>query len=162
MPCLKPGCGASTHISARLKSIPFTYRVVIDTNVVVAGLRSRRGASFRLLELVGDPRWRPCISVPLALEYEDVLKREFMNSTITRAEVDLLLDYLFRSADLVEIPFRLRPALRDPDDDRILELAVRSAAVIVTFNMRDFAGAEAHGIEVLSPVEFLRRMGDLA
>lgn len=83
-------------------------RAVIDTNVLVAGLRSRRGTSFRLLQLLGDPRWHPCLSVPVALEYEDVLKREFMGSFISPSDVDSLLDYLFRVSDLVEVPFRLR------------------------------------------------------
>ena len=119
-------------------------RAVIDTNVLVAGLRSRRGASFRVLQLLGDPRWRPCVSVPLALEYEDVLKREFMQTAISAVDVELLLDYLFGVADLIEVQFRVRPALRDPDDDRILELASHAGATIVTFNTRDFVGAEAY------------------
>jgi putative PIN family toxin of toxin-antitoxin system len=134
---------------------------VIDTNVLVAGLRSRRGTSFRLLHLLGDPRWCPCLSVPVALEYEDVLKREFMQTVISAADVDLLLDYLFGVAHLVEVQFRLRPTLRDPDDDRILELAARAGAVIVTFNTRDFAGAAAYGVPVVRPVEFLQQIGDL-
>ncbi len=137
------------------------HRAVIDTNVLVAGLRSRRGTSFRLLQLLGDPRWRPCLSVPVALEYEDVLKRDFMQTVISAADVDLLLDYLFAEADLFEVQFRLRPALRDPDDDRILELAARAGAAIVTFNTRDFAGAAAYGIQVVRPVEFLQQIGDL-
>ncbi|MBL8228522.1 MAG: putative toxin-antitoxin system toxin component, PIN family [Bryobacterales bacterium] len=137
------------------------HRAVIDTNVLVAGLRSRRGTSFRLLQALGDPRWRPCLSVPVALEYEDVLKREFMQSVISATDVDSLLDYLFAAAGLVEVQFRLRPALRDPDDDRILELAARAGAVIVTFNTRDFAGAAAYGVQVVRPVEFLQQIGDL-
>lgn len=137
------------------------HRAVIDTNVLVAGLRSRQGTSFRLLQMLGDPRWRPCLSVPVALEYEDVLKREFMQTAISAADVDLLLDYLFGVADLVEVQFRLRPTLRDPDDDRILELAVRAGAVIVTFNTRDFVGAAAYGVQVVRPVEFLQQIGDL-
>jgi predicted nucleic acid-binding protein len=52
------------------------YSVVLDTNVLIAGLRSSRGASFRLLSMTGDPRWQPVISVPLVLEYESVGKRE--------------------------------------------------------------------------------------
>ncbi len=137
------------------------HRAVIDTNVLVAGLRSRRGTSFRLLQLLGDPRWLPCLSVPVALEYEDVLKREFMQMVISAADVDLLLDYWFGVADLVEVQFRLRPTLRDPDDDRILELAARAGAAIVTFNTRDFVGAATYGVQVVRPVEFLQQIGDL-
>src|SRR5437588_9329693 len=66
------------------KSRPFwrtwcrLFRVVLDTNVVVSALRSRRGTAYRLLMLLDDSRWQPYLSVPLALEYEDVLKRSFM------------------------------------------------------------------------------------
>jgi predicted nucleic acid-binding protein len=43
-------------------------QAVLDTNVVAAAMLSRRGTSHRLLRLVGDPRWRINLSVPLALE----------------------------------------------------------------------------------------------
>lgn len=136
-------------------------RVVIDTNVLVAGFRSRRGTSFRLLELLGDPRWCPCVSVPVALEYEDVLKRDFMRKFISPSDVDAFLDYLFGTAHLVEVQFRVRPTLRDPNDDRILEVAARTAATIVTFNERDFLGTAAYRVPVVRPVEFLKKIGDL-
>src|SRR4029077_6853827 len=51
---------------------------------------------------------------------------------------------------------RRRPALRDPDDERILEVAVQCRAMIVTHNERDFVGAERFGISVRSPAEFLK------
>ena len=137
------------------------FRAVIDTNVLVAGLRSRRGTSFRLLQLLGDPRWRPCLSVPVALEYEDVLKREFMRTVIRAADVDSLLDYFFSVAELVEVQLRLRPTLRDPDDDRILELAARAGAAIITFNTSDFVGAAAYRVPVLLPSEFLKQIGEV-
>ena len=137
------------------------HRAVIDTNVLVAGLRSRRGTSFRLLQLLGDPRWRPCLSVPVALEYEDVLKRQNMQTIISTEDADSLLDYFFGVSDLVEVQFRLRPALRDPDDDRILELAARAGATVVTFNIRDFLGAAAHGVPVMQLKEFLMKIGEL-
>ena len=136
------------------------YNIVIDTNVLVAGLRSRQGTSFRLLQLLGDDRFALHVSVPVALEYEDVLKRDFMGSSISVEDVDFLLDYLFSVSNLVEVRTRLRPALRDPDDDRILELAVRSNAMIITFNARDFVGSEAYGVKVLRPLEFLRLLGE--
>lgn len=50
-------------------------RVVLDTSVLVAALRSRRGASNRLLELVAHGAVRPLVSTALFLEYEDVLMR---------------------------------------------------------------------------------------
>ena len=51
------------------------------------------------------------------------------------------------------------PALRDPGDDMVLELAVEAGAdYLVTFNARDFAGAERFGVRVIAPGELLRRL----
>ena len=50
-------------------------QLVIDTNILVAGLRSKRGAAFRLLSILNDARWQINLSVALLLEYEEVLKR---------------------------------------------------------------------------------------
>ena len=43
----------------------------------------------------------------------------------------------------------------DPNNDRILEVAVRTRSPVVTFNTKDFAGAERFGIRVISPKELL-------
>ncbi len=112
--------------------------LVLDTNVLVAGLRSTRGASYQLLRMVGGGRFRLNISVALALEYEDVLKRPGLISGFSESDVDTLIDYLAATANLVPSVVQLRPGLRDPDDERILELALQSGAVIVTHNTRDF------------------------
>lgn len=85
-----------------------------------------------------------------------------MHSVIAPDEADLLLNYMFSVADLVEVQIRVRPALSDPDDDRVLEVAVRAGAPIVTFNMRDFVEAAAFRIPVFSPAAFLREIGDIA
>lgn len=84
-----------------------------------------------------------------------------MRTVISAGNVDTFLDYLFQTAVLVEAPLRLRPALRDPDDDRILEVAARMRATIITYNGRDFAGAGLYGVPVLEPIEFLLRIGEL-
>ncbi len=135
-------------------------RIVVDTNVVVAGLRSSRGASHRLLRLVGAADFQVTLSVPLALEYEDVLKRESMGLGLSPDDIDRLIDYWCSVAHLQEIHFLWRPVLRDPRDDHVLELAVEAGcAVIVTHNVRDFSEARSFGVEAVRPVEFLRRLG---
>jgi putative PIN family toxin of toxin-antitoxin system len=134
-------------------------RVVLDTNVIVAGLRSRRGASFRLLELVATGEIELCVSVPVALEYEEVLKRESPRHALPPEHLDGFLDFLFSASVHAGIQFSLRPALPDPDDDCILELAVRTNAAIVTFNTRDFRGAAVYGVPVFRPGELLERLG---
>ena len=138
------------------------YQVVVDTNVLLAALRSRRGASYRLLSLLGDARWQMNLSVPLFLEYEDVVKRPGSGLNLSAAQIDDILDSICAEANLREIFYLWRPALPDPKDDFILELAVESRCdFIVTFNVRDFAGAAGFGIEVVTPQEFLRKLGEI-
>ena len=134
--------------------------VVIDTNVIVAALRSRRGASFKLLERLGSGEFKICLSVPLVLEYEDAGKRSAREAGLTTDDVDDVVDYLCSVADLREIHFLWRPFLRDPYDDHLLELAVESGSRwIVTFNIRDFVGSERFGVVALTPQQFLAKLG---
>jgi putative PIN family toxin of toxin-antitoxin system len=134
--------------------------VVLDTNVLVAGLRSRRGASHRVLGLVAEGRIAICLAVPLVLEYEAVLKREAELLGMSEPAVDAVVDYLCSVATLTEVHYRWRPILRDPGDDHLLELAVAAGgAAIVTFNRRDFAGSERFGVRVLTPQELWQETG---
>ncbi len=132
--------------------------VVLDTNVLVAALRSRRGASFQIVRLIGERAFLPSVSVALALEYEEVLKRTGMVPAFTTAEVDRFLDFIFQSSNLVPSVLLKRPSLADPDDELVLELAVERDAPIVTYNKRDFAEAEKRGVVVLAPGEFPERL----
>jgi len=139
-----------------------TLRIVVDTNVLIAGVRSRRGTSFVLLSEVGMDRFDIALSVPLVFEYEEVLLRHLPATDLGADDVDGLLDYLCSVARLQEIFFLWRPLLVDPKDDLILELAVASRSdAIVTFNERDFRGAEQFGIRVLTPAKFLKEIGVL-
>ena len=102
------------------------------------------------------------LSVPLFLEYEDVAKRPDSGLTLSVGEIDDILDFICAEANLREIFYLWRPVLPDPTDDFVLELAVESECdFIVTFNVRDFAGAEKFGIEVITPQEFLRKLGEI-
>ena len=132
-------------------------RVVLDSNVLVAGLRSRQGASFRLLELLRAGRFEIAVSVPLALEYEAELVRHARVLGVHRDEAEGLVDYLCRVAYRQEIHFLWRPTLSDPRDEFILELAVAAGCdAIVTYNVRDFRGASRFRLRVIVPSEFLR------
>ena len=132
--------------------------VVIDTNVLVAGLRSTGGTAFRLLQELQQGRFEFALSVPLFFEYEDVLKRPAM-VPLPPAAIDRFLRYLAANGHTQSIFFLWRPFLRDAKDDMVLELAVAAGCrAIVTFNTRDFAGVEQFGLEVLTPYEFLRRL----
>lgn len=137
-------------------------RLVLDTNVLVAGLRSRSGASNPLLiaGLRGGFVW--ACSVPLFYEYEDVLNRaEFLlEAGITRDEVERLLSAVARVVMPVEVNFRWRPQLRDPKDEMVLEAAANARVeAIVTHNRRDFGTVPGRfGLGLWSPAEALERM----
>ena len=134
--------------------------IVVDTNVLIAGLRSKRGWAHRLLLLIGDGKFDISLSGPLLLEYEEVCKRDAAQLSLTAEEIDDILDYLCRIAKLATVYFQWRPKLVDPCDDMVLELAVAGgSSVIVTFNSRHFVGVEEFGIRVCTPKEFLDTLG---
>ena len=136
-------------------------RVVLDTNVLRAGLWSRNGASFRLLELVRGRRVEPALSVPLVLEYEMVLRRQAAELGLSASDINGVLDFLCEVGHHQRIHFLWRPTLRDPRDELVLELAVAAGCrQIVTFNRRDFAGSERLGVEAVTPAAFLRSLGE--
>ncbi len=136
--------------------------IVIDTNVIVAALRSRRGASQRLLRLVGTGAFEVNLSVPMVFEYEEAGKRTAEELGLDPALVDDLVDYLCQVAHHRRIHFLWRPYLRDVDDDFVLELAVEAECeIIVTFNKKDFVGIDRFGVRALTPGEFLGEIGEL-
>ena len=137
------------------------YQIVLDTSVLIAALRSRHGASFELLRLIGDERWQLHLSTALLLEYEAVARREAQEFWLQPDLIEAVLDYLCANAQEHGISFRWRPFLSDPDDDFILELAVAAKAqYIVTHNLRDFAGVEAFGLEAITPAQMLGKLSE--
>ncbi|MGE0918597.1 putative toxin-antitoxin system toxin component, PIN family [Trichlorobacter lovleyi] len=127
--------------------------IVLDTNVLVAALKSSRGASFRLLSLIEQDHFTPHVSTPLVTEYEAVLKRGI--TSLSAEEIDDVVDFICSRAVLNKIFYLWRPVLKDPDDDFILELAVKTNAAIITWNVADFKHAARFGIAVITPREFL-------
>lgn len=133
------------------------HQVVLDTNVLVAALRSRRGASHELVRrLAFDRAWVLNLSNSLALEYIEIVLREGPMAGLSSVQLESFLNFICAAAVEREIHFRWRPTLADPDDDLVLELAVACGAThIITFNKRDFAPAARFGIQIVSPGEFL-------
>ncbi len=137
-----------------------SLNVVIDTNVLVSALRSKRGASYKLLMLLPHDVYRPNVSVPLFVEYEAVAKREGAASGLSAEEVDAILDYFLSKSRIRQIFYLWRPYLRDPKDDLVLEVAVESQSrFIITFNKKDFKGVDRFGVRVATPQEFMEERG---
>jgi putative PIN family toxin of toxin-antitoxin system len=135
-------------------------RVVIDTNILYAGLYSSTGASFQLLRLVRSGQVIPCISVTLAMEYEAVLSARLQELDLTQDQLAGFLGHFVSCAERVKVFYLWRPGLRDPGDDMVLETAVAARAdFIVTHNTKDFAGADRFGVRVVTPGWFIHNMG---
>lgn len=137
-------------------------RLVLDTNVIVAGLRSPNGASAALIERALRGTFTPLLSVALALEYEAVCNApaQRIESGLSEAEVNVIVTALCGVSEPVAIHYLWRPRLRDPADEMVLETAINGYAdVLVTFNRRDFGNAAtSFGIELLRPQDALRRV----
>lgn len=134
-------------------------RIVVDTCVVIAALRSRRGPSQRFLRLIGTGVFETALSVPLLLEYEEVSKRLIDETDYTLDELVDILDYLCSSARHYKVNFLWRPFLRDADDDMVLELAVAAGCQhIVTYNVKDFTRCDVFGIQAIKPSDFLLQL----
>ena len=135
--------------------IPLVY-AVLDTSVLVAGLRSNRGASFQILRAIRAGDIRIAVSVALVLEYESVVLRPGLIPHFTADELLRIVDGLCLLADHQQVFFAWRPFLPDPDDDLVLELAVAaSAAYVITHNTSDFRGSESMGVRAITPATML-------
>ncbi len=131
-------------------------RVVLDTNILVSGLRSVLGASNAVLQRLALGEFEASVSTALCLEYEDVLNRPGLLPACTPHQIDAFLDSFCAVAHEAYIYFRWRPLLPDPKDDLVLECALASgAAHIITHNVRDFAVASHLGISAMTPGQFL-------
>lgn len=137
-------------------------RFILDTNILVAGLRSPKGASSALLKLVLMGKIQPIASVPLFLEYEAVLLRpeHLLAAHLTKADVLNFLDVFAGLVVPTEIFYLWRPQLKDADDDMVLEAAVNGQAdIIVTFNTTDFLTAvNKFNLKLMLPSLFLKEL----
>lgn len=134
-------------------------RIVLDTNVLVAGLRSRRGASNKLLNLIARGFFATVVSGPLVFEYEEVTRRHIDPIPYSADEVKEIIDFICAHSEARPVYYLWRPFLRDLNDDHVLEVAVVGQCdTIVTFNLRDFVGVDQFGIRAITPSSFLKEI----
>lgn len=137
-------------------------KIVIDTDVVVAALRSSTGGSNAVLHEVAQGRLRSLVTPALFLEYEAVLKRpdQRLVHGLSLRDIDQFLAALASASEAVDVSFRWRPQLSDANDEMVLEAAVNGEAdALVTHNVRDFIkGATRFGLRVLRPGELLKEL----
>ena len=137
-------------------------RLVLDTDVVVAAMRSPSGASAAILMAAMEKTVTLLANVPLVFEYEATCsaKEHRVAAGLDEADVGIFLDAVAAMVEPVVTHFLWRPKLRDPSDEMVLEAAVNGRAdAIVTFNIRDYGAVPGEfGVEVLQPRDALRRI----
>ncbi|MEI6068775.1 MAG: putative toxin-antitoxin system toxin component, PIN family [Methylococcaceae bacterium] len=138
-----------------------TIRVVVDTNVLVAGLISGKGPNREILRLCLKGDLQPFVGNALYLEYQDLLNRENIQALCQQTSVSLMefLDGFAQVCKAADARYLWRPNLRDEADNHLVELAIAAqASYIVTNNIADFARAELKhlGYEVITPAQLLR------
>lgn len=132
-------------------------RAVIDTNVLVAALRSSSGASFQILLAADHGDFEVALSVPLLAEYDDVSARPDIGITISQSAISAIIGRIAQIAHKQPIYYLWRPVLPDPKDDMVLELGIAAGVShIVTFNRKDFRPVSQFGISIVTPSDFLK------
>ena len=81
-------------------------RVVFDTNVLAAALRSKNGASYQLISLVVANKFKIAVSLPLYMEYLDVLLRPTVKPAgVSDADILDFVDEILQQAQTQNIYF---------------------------------------------------------
>jgi len=137
-------------------------RLVLDTDALVAAMRSPSGASAALLRAARHGRVVLVAIVALCIEYETVCSRaeHVLAAGFSFVDLRVFLDAVVDLVHPVDPWFLWRPQLRDPGDELVLDAAVNGRAqAIVTFNRRDFRpAADRFGLDILLPSEALRSL----
>ena len=138
--------------------------IVIDTCVIISALRSSKGASYRILSYISRQKFRYGLSVALYLEYQKKLYEQSKANKIklNKSEIDIMLKALAFYCTKVPIYYKIRPNLKDENDNMVYECAVNfNADYIVTFNIKDFQKADLrpYRSKIITPQEFLKKAG---
>ncbi|HEY1787826.1 MAG TPA: PIN domain-containing protein [Verrucomicrobiae bacterium] len=138
------------------------HRVVLDTNVILAAMRSKTGASYRLMMTIGHPRWQSIVTPALMYEYEDVARRPGAAPGLSPQDITNILDTIYRESHRQFVWFSWRPSSPDPSDDAIVDAAVAGGCdYVVSFNEKHLRVVREFGIEVLKPIDLLKLIGEI-
>ncbi len=136
--------------------------VTIDTNVIYQGLYSSRGASHQLLNMIKNDHIQLAISVPVFIEYSDVLQRDttLEKTGLIISDINAVLDFLAYKGIQQKIFFLFRPNLLDETDNKFVELALASQSkYLITSNVKHFihnSDLKVFGVKIITPGDFLR------
>ena len=136
-------------------------KIVVDTNVLVAGLIGGKGPNREILRRCLQGELQPYVGNALYLEYQDLLNRERIQTLCQQTSVSLMefLDGFAQVCIPIDARYLWRPNLKDEADNHLVELAIAAGvSYIITNNVSDFAQAELKrlGYEVITPEQLLR------
>jgi len=128
-------------------------KIVLDTNVLVAGLLSPFGPCGEIVRIVSSGEVTLCFDALILTEYSEVLYRPKFG--FDKDKIAALLDHIeHRGHTVASLP--LRHSLPDPDDEPFLKVAIAGRAeCLVTGNASHFPAKLCQGRKVLSPSGFL-------
>lgn len=126
-------------------------------------MKSDIGASYFFISKLPSQKFKIALSVPLYIEYQDVLTRkEHLTGASTKEEILSFLRYFYKISVHQKNFYLWRPWLKDPKDDMVLELAVASRSqFIVTYNLKDSSNIQQFGIEAIIPKRFLQKIEEI-
>ena len=130
------------------------YQIVIDTNVILAGLKSNQGASYKLLTILNDQKFEINISTTLIFEYEEILKRKQEQIGLNNQDIEDIINGICFLANPHQLFYIWRPIAKDKDDDF-------QANFIISYNYKDLKPVEKFGISILTPKQFLQILGEV-
>lgn len=143
--------------------MPATTRpIVLDTNVLVAGAcRHESSLAYTILMSVLARRVPLMLTEGIIAEYEDVLCRPAirkLTGLTPKQSHDLVLNLIALSRQ-TQLRFSWRPNLIDEADNKFIEAAIAGTAIIIIYNLRDFAQRDLpqYGWDVMTPLEFTNR-----
>jgi predicted nucleic acid-binding protein len=123
-------------------------RLVVDTNVLVAGILSASGPPGWIIEALLSGEIEPALDAGIRAEYEDVLRRPELSLEPER--VAAVLDVIDAFGLEAVVPPWPEP-LPDQDDAPFLAVAAWVGSPVVTGNMRHFPAKARGGVVVLTP-----------
>ncbi len=128
-------------------------KIVLDTNVLDAGLLSPFGPCAEIVRMVSSGGLTLYFDARILSEYSEVLRRPKFQFHIDK--VIALLDHIEHRGEVVASSPLSHP-LPDSGDQPFLEVAIAGQAVcLVTGNQAHYPPKLRQGVKVLSPSEFL-------
>ena len=134
-------------------------KAVIDINLFVSGMISKKGNPAKLLQLWHDRAFLVVISEQMVEELGRVLRYPHLRNkyNLKDEEIELAVDTIKKFAIVLPDVIKLNVIKNDPDDNKVIECAIESSSdYILTYDRHLLKLKEYKGIKILKPEEILK------